>query len=235
MFALQQRAIEHGDLGWEFELSGDQHGHRHVVDAVREARPDDAILSEEGSDDRSRVHSKRAWIIDPVDGSSGFGAGNQEWAVHVALSVNGVATVGAVAVPGLSMVGSTAVPPSISDSPDRAPVVVTGRSRGWQEGRRIASALGGELLVCSSAGVKAMMVATGVADVYVHDAPLYEWDVCAPAVVAQAAGLHVSDCAGDELVFNKINPVVPGLLISRAELVQEVTEILLRHAGDHRR
>ena len=161
-----------------------------------------------------------------MDGSSGFGAGTSEWAVHIALSVNGIATAGAVAVPGLSMVGSTASPPSFSDAPERPPIVVAGRSRGWQEGRQVAEALGGELLVCSSAGVKAMLVATGVADIYIHDAPLYEWDVCAPAVVAQAAGLHASDAAGNALIFNKANPVVPGLLIARPELVHDVTEIL---------
>ena len=81
-------------------------------------------------------------------------------------------------------------------------------------------------LVCSSAGVKALLVLDGQADVYVHHSPLYEWDVGAPAVVAQAAGLHVSDTRGSALVFNRPRPVVPGLLISRPELAPKVIDTL---------
>lgn len=211
--------------GWELELQGDAFGHRYIVDALRRARPDDAILSEEGVDDLVRVGNDRVWIVDPLDGSSGFGRGNDEWAVHVALSVHGKATVGAVAVPGLSITGRTGFPQEPAPRIAREPIVVSGRSRGWLEGQQVANTLGGQLLQCSSAGVKAMLVATGVADVYVHDAPLYEWDVCAPVAVAKAAGLHVSDTTGTELIFNKAEPVVRSVLISQVDLAGDVIEM----------
>jgi len=51
----------------------------------------------------------------------------------------------------------------------------------------------------------------------VHPSGLYEWDACAPAAVAAAAGLDVSGVDGSDLVFNKPRPVVPGLLVSRPE------------------
>jgi len=73
-----------------------------------------------------------------------------------------------------------------------------------------------------------MAVVEGTADVYVHPSGLYEWDVCAPAAVAVAAGLDVSDMNGSDLSYNKVRPVVPGLLISRPEFTSRVRASLAR-------
>ena len=200
---------------------GDAAAHDVIIDRLGVARPDDAWLSEEGRDDPAgRATSERAWIIDPLDGSADFGRGANDWAVHVALTEGGTATVGAVAVPGLGRVFSTGDAGPAVERVDRAPVVVTGRARHWTDGERVAGALEGELIVCGSAGVKAMLVVVGVADVYVHAGPLYEWDVCAPAVVARAHGLVAVAPDGAELRFNNSRPVVPGLVVTHPELVE---------------
>ena len=225
---LQSDSLKRGRLGWELELAGDAAAHRFLMKALAAARPDDAVLSEEGRDDRSRVNQHRAWIVDPLDGSNGFGEGNGEWAVHVALVEGGAPTAGAVTAPALGLIAST-----LNPSPHRAetasnaaPVVAMGRSRAWRDGQLVIDAIDGDLIVCGSAGVKALLVIHGQADVYVHDSPLYEWDVCAPMVVAQASGLHVSDCRGQDLHFNKPDPVVSSLMISRSELAQDVANTL---------
>lgn len=71
-----------------------------------------------------------------------------------------------------------------------------------------------------------MLVALGQADVYVHDAPLYEWDACAPVAVALAAGLDACATDGTKLVFNKMTPVVRNLLICRPEFTTDVVAAL---------
>jgi 3'(2'), 5'-bisphosphate nucleotidase len=70
-----------------------------------------------------------------------------------------------------------------------------------------------------SAGAKAMAVVLGEADVYAHAGGQYEWDNCAPAAVAAAAGLHASRIDGRPLVYNRPDPWLPDLLICRPELV----------------
>jgi 3'-phosphoadenosine 5'-phosphosulfate (PAPS) 3'-phosphatase len=60
---------------------------------VREAFPRDAILSEEGADDRVRVSNRRCWIIDPVDGTSHLVAGRDDFDTFVALAVDGAPVV----------------------------------------------------------------------------------------------------------------------------------------------
>jgi len=215
--------------GWALEHAGDRLGQELSAAALRTERADDAVLSEEGTDDGSRLGASRVWVIDPLDGSAGFGSGNPEWAVHVALVIDGNPTAGAVAVPGLGVVGATLEHPEVPSRDDGDQLtVVTGHSRSWTDGARVASALGGELLSCGSAGFKAMLVASGQADVYVHDAPLYEWDVCAPVAVAAAAGLHVSDAYGANFEFNQPFPVVRGLVICRPELAADVLALVGR-------
>jgi 3'(2'), 5'-bisphosphate nucleotidase len=72
-----------------------------------------------------------------------------------------------------------------------------------------------------SAGAKAMAVVLGEADVYAHAGGQYEWDNCAPAAVAAAAGLHVSRIDGRPLVYNQPDPWLPDLLICRTELMEQ--------------
>src|SRR3954454_19174901 len=95
--------------------SGDRNSNELLVAALQEARPDDAVLSEEGSDDRSRLDADRVWIVDPLDGTLEFGEeGRTDWAVHVALWQRGSASelggliAGAVALPGLARTLTTA-------------------------------------------------------------------------------------------------------------------------------
>jgi 3'(2'), 5'-bisphosphate nucleotidase len=82
-----------------------------------------------------------------------------------------------------------------------------------------------------SAGAKAMAVVRGEVDVYCHSGGQYEWDSCAPAAVAAAAGLHVSRVDGTALVYNQPNPWLPDLLICRPELAEAVIAVLADSKG----
>lgn len=218
---------QNGKSGWGWlEDEGDAQAHRFLMNRLQDLRGDDAVLSEEGRDTRERLDSERVWIVDPLDGSNDFGLGQAEWAVHVALAVDGELTAAAVAVPGMGRVFCTDDDDE-RDEPDRdQPIVIVGRSRVWADGHRVADALGAKLASCGSAGVKAMLVVSGEVDVYVHASPLYEWDVAAPAAVAAAAGLHVSAPDGGPLRFNNQRPVVPGLVVARPHLADEVLAAL---------
>ena len=81
---------------------GDAAAHHFLVRELAAARPDDAILSEEGLDSRARLSADRVWIIDPLDGTNEFGEpGRPDWAVHVALVRDGRPIAGAVALPAI--------------------------------------------------------------------------------------------------------------------------------------
>lgn len=184
------------------------------------------MLSEEGRDDRSRLDADRIWIIDPLDGSHDYSGHSRDYAVHVALVADGRPIAGAVAVPEDEAVWATDGPDdACSDPGRREPVIIASRMQArW--GMAVAHVLGGSALVAGSAGVKAMAVVAGQADVYLHPSGLYEWDACAPAAVAEAAGLVVCDLAGEPLTYNKDYPVIRGLIIARERFVEPVLDAL---------
>ncbi len=71
-----------------------------------------------------------------------------------------------------------------------------------------------------------MAVVRGAADVYAHSGGQYEWDNCAPAAVAMAAGFHASRIDGAPLVYNRPDPWLPDLLICRPELVDAAMDAI---------
>ncbi len=201
--------------------AGDQTANQFLIHAIREQRPDDGLLSEESKCDGTRLSKSRVWIIDPVDGTREYGEARSDWAVHVALAIDGVATVGAVALPGLGLVLRSDQPAPLP-TPAAKPRMLVSRSRPAREAVAVAKALGADLVSMGSAGAKAMAVVRGEAEIYLHTGGQYEWDSCAPVAVAAAYGLHTSRADGSPLVYNQTDTYMPDLLICRAELAAEV-------------
>ena len=67
------------------EEAGDRAAHAFLAERLRELRPEDAVLSEEATDDRRRLTADRVWLVDPLDGTREYAEGRHDWAVHVAL------------------------------------------------------------------------------------------------------------------------------------------------------
>ena len=197
--------------------AGDRIANALLMEAVAEQRPNDAVLSEESSDDKTRLQCSRVWIIDPLDGTREYGEGRTDWAVHVGLAVDGTAVAGAVALPGLGLVLRSDNPPPLTDVNRRLRMLVS-RTRPAAEAVAVAEAMDAELTPMGSAGAKAMAVVRGEADIYLHSGGQYEWDNCAPVAVALAAGLHVTRMDGSLMRYNNENTWLPDLLICRPEL-----------------
>lgn len=196
--------------------AGDQTANQFLVHALRQQRPDDGLLSEEEKDSLERLSRSRVWIIDPVDGTREYGEGRTDWAVHVALAVDGVPTIGAVALPGLDLVLRSDLPRPLPPA-SKPPRMVVSRTRPAREAVDVARTIEAELVPMGSAGAKAMAVVRGEAEIYLHTGGQYEWDSCAPVAVAAAHGLHVSRADGTPLVYNQADTYMPDLLICRTE------------------
>lgn len=222
LLALQKNGeLEGKALGAE----GDRVANAFLCRSLRELRPEDALLSEEEADNVERLSAKRVWIVDPLDGTREYGEGRTDWAVHVALAIDGVATVGAVALPGLDLTLSSGTPEPLAAA-NAPPRMVVSRSRPAREAVEVAQSLGAELIPMGSAGAKAMAVVRGEADIYLHTGGQYEWDNCAPAAVAQAAGLHVSRVDGSPMRYNNADTSLPDLLICRPELADAALRLV---------
>jgi 3'(2'), 5'-bisphosphate nucleotidase len=227
LVALRRSIQSDGGNVQAVRAAGDRGAHELIVQALAAAYPQDPILSEEGIDNRARLSSRRVWIVDPLDGTREFGeVGRIDWAVHVALIVDGVPIVGAVALPARHLTLSTAPVPQLPPRAPRPPRIVVSRSRPPAVALALAARLRAELVPMGSAGAKTMAVVLGEADLYVHAGGQYEWDSAAPVAVAAAAGLHVSRIDGTALRYNQADPWLPDQLICRQELAAEVLDAL---------
>lgn len=205
--------------------AGDQTANQFLCHALREQRPDDGLLSEEEKDNADRLSKSRVWIIDPVDGTREYGEERTDWAVHVALAIDGVPTFGAVALPGLDLVLRTDRPQPLPPAAEK-PRMLVSRTRPAAEAVAVAEKIGADLVPMGSAGAKAMAVVRGEAEIYLHTGGQYEWDSCAPAAVAAAHGLHISRVDGSPLVYNQADVYMPDLLICRPEWAKPVLELV---------
>lgn len=207
----------------DLKSAGDLGAHDFLMAGLAQARPGDAVLSEEGADDKARLRAKRVWIVDPLDGTREFSERPREdWAVHVALWEEGRLVAGAVAMPARGVVHASDAPPPLP-APTAGPIrLAVSRSRPPAWLPELVEALSADLAPMGSAGVKAMSVLDGAADAYVHAGGQYEWDSAAPVVVAAAAGLHTSRIDGSPLIYNQENVLLPDLIVCRPEIAERV-------------
>lgn len=229
LLALRGEGLE----GRALKDAGDSAAHELLIRLLAKHRPGDAVLSEEGQDDRARLSAERVWIIDPLDGTREFSEPpRDDWAVHVALWERGSLVAGAVAQPACGQTFHTGDVPTV---PARRPGplrIAVSRSRPPTFVERLATDLEAQLVPMGSAGVKMMSVVRDAADAYVHAGGQYEWDSAAPVAVAAAAGLHTSRADGSPLRYNQPDVYLPDLVVCRPEFAAEILAHLAENGTD---
>jgi 3'(2'), 5'-bisphosphate nucleotidase len=235
LLAVRGQGLE----GRALKDAGDAAAHELLMRLLSEHRPGDAVLSEEGSDDKARLSSSRVWIVDPLDGTREFSEPpRDDWAVHVALWHDGDLVAGAVAQPALGQTFHTGAPPAVVGLGDpghragRPPRIAVSRTRPPAFVTALAEQLDAELVPMGSAGVKMMSVVRDVADAYVHAGGQYEWDSAAPVAVARSAGLFTSRVDGSPLEYNRDDVYLPDVVVCRPELSAPILEFIAQHGVD---
>ncbi len=219
---LRGRFAAQGIDPGEWGKPADAEANRLLMREIAALRPQDGVLSEESPDTEARLSQSRVWIIDPLDGTREFAEpGRTDWAVHVALSVDGVPLVGAVALPDGNVL-NTAQPPR--PTPTAAPIwrMLVSRTRPPEVAKQVAQRLGLHTVPCGSAGAKVATILRGDAEVYLHAGGMRQWDSAAPVAVALAGGFHASRIDGSPLIYNGAEVNLPDLLVCRPEIAAEI-------------
>ena len=194
------------------------------------------ILSEETIDDISRMESDALWIVDPLDGTSGFVDGHGDFVVMIGLVENGFPIAGVVYRPvtgelitGVKGQGASlttpegeVIPLSVSavNQMSQTRIVtsrhhISARAKAFVESAQIS-----EIIQVGSVGIKVGYIAQATADVYFTTTDqMGEWDLCAPHAILEAAGGRMTGFAGEEIRYNKHIPKNPhGVLATNGEL-----------------
>jgi myo-inositol-1(or 4)-monophosphatase len=199
------------------------------------ARPDYGWLSEETPDGPARLSCDNVFIIDPIDGTRAFIAGEETFAHSLAIAHKGKVTAGVVFLPALDRIytaSETAPPlkdgqPIISSPRDRlegADILTTKVNMApekWPGGvpditRHFRASLAYRLCLAAEGRFDGMLT--------LRDA--WEWDIAAGGLIAERAGAVVTDRHGEALRFNTAGALSEGVLALPPGLHRQALERL---------
>ena len=211
---------------------------RYLRDTLSAVVPDAAWLSEESVDDLSRVGRRHVIVVDPIDGTRGFCAGDARWAVSVALVTDGRPRVGVVHAPVLDQSfaaivhhgawcnGAPILASSRRDLRDGT-VAMPGtlpRHVAWPNAFRIAPRI-------PSLACRLVHVAAGFLDACVAAPNAQDWDIVAADLILHEAGARLTDRDGTLPIYNRRRPVHP-MLIAGPPPLHRALLTLMQRAGD---
>lgn len=222
--------------GTDMVTEMDRASERLVEQAIRDRRPGDALIGEEGASITGS--SGVRWIVDPLDGTTNYLYTIPAYAVSIAAEVDGEVAVGVVHDPSHAETFSAirgegaylgADRLSVDGAPPLAEALVgTGfsydpRRRTWQAS--VLAGLLGEVRDVRRFGAAALdlcWVAAGRLDVF-YERGLNLWDYAAGALIAAEADACVGDLDGGPPSSDIVLAAVPSVhdefaaLLRRAE------------------
>ena len=208
----------------------------HLKDRLLGARPDYGWVSEETEDDVSRLAAEKVFIVDPIDGTRAFVAGEKTWAHSVAIVEAGLVVAACVYLPAREKLylaekdqGATLNGNSIqatTAATDGTATVLTPRvtlqEKFWREG----SPPDFERHFRPSLAYRLSLVAEGRFDAMLTLRATWEWDIAAGALIATEAGAVVTDRKGQTLIFNSLARQTAGVAAAGQPLHRELVGAL---------
>jgi 3'(2'), 5'-bisphosphate nucleotidase len=203
------------------------------------------VLSEEAKDDLSRLGAETIWIVDPIDGTSGFIKKNGFFSVHIGLAKKSGASLGVVYRPTEDELqfaerGKGAYIHKKDETPRRMRVsnvgeikrmklVLHASDKKYEIEKGVARDLGIiDFINVSAAGIRIGVVSNGESAICINAGEKSsEWDTCAPQVILEESGGKITDICGNELFYNQKNVrKLKGFLATNGLVHNEALEII---------
>lgn len=192
-----------------------------LKDRLLAARPDYGWLSEETDDDPARLANDSVFIVDPIDGTRSFMAGERTWAHSLAISRNGQISAAVVYLPARDKLYTAATgqgaylnsqPIHSSRQSTLEDATVLASRPNFEPGYWPGGVPPVHRHFRASLAYRLALVAEGRFDAMVTFRSTWEWDVAAGALITEEAGGVVTDRHGRGAVFNNPVPALPGLI-----------------------
>ncbi len=200
-----------------------------LAQRLQAARADYGWLSEETTDSAARLDSEYVFIIDPIDGTRAFIAGERHFAVSIGIAKNGRIIAGAVYMPALDrLYTATESGPALMNGEQ-----ISASNRPSLDGANILMSKGFlapdhwhrpppdlRRSFRSSIAYRLCLIAEGAYDGMISTRDVWEWDIAAGSLIAARAGAGVSDRHGHPLRFNAPGAKTAGIFAA-APLVHQ--------------
>ena len=191
---------------------------------LTKARPDYGWLSEETEDDHSRLSRDRVFVVDPIDGTRAFIAGETSFAVSIAVVEAGIPVAGVVHMPARDRTycaakgrGATMNGTPLATGICGNPVKILGAKPNFQSRHWPAGIPAHERHFRPSLAYRMCLVAQGRFDAMISFRDVWEWDVAAGALIVAEATGQVTDAAGLPARFNNRTPSIPGMIAAEQQ------------------
>lgn len=193
-----------------------------LVKNLRRLYPEIAIVSEENSAEENfaAITSHQVFIVDPLDGTSSFVAGNKEFAVNVALKIGNELVLGIIYLPvddvlyfadeevGCVMISQASTQKKIVSLPlknsapkDEITIIATKRKDEAEAlAKLFARVTQKHKIINVASAIKFCMLCDGRADAYFRAVRLSIWDVAAGFFLVKSCGFEVLDHDGNDLL-----------------------------------
>ncbi|WP_298428737.1 3'(2'),5'-bisphosphate nucleotidase CysQ [Rhodoblastus sp.] len=209
---------------------------RFLHDQLYALAPEIGWLSEESADSSERLEKEALFVVDPIDGTRGFAAGDPCFAVCVALVVGGRPVIGVVRAPALdetfvATAGGGArrngVDIRVSDRRDLSGARISAPESMAADLRRSGLSFTQQPRLPSLA-MRLLRVANGDFDGALSRANAYDWDIAAADLILREAGGALTDFSGRAPLYNRAEPKHPALAAGppglQADLIRAAKE-----------
>lgn len=216
----------------EADFAVDKHLHHRLLSA----RPDYGWVSEETEDNPERMDRDRVFIVDPIDGTRSFVAGEKTWAHSLAIAERGRVIAACVYLPvrdklyvseagGGAHLNGERLRASTSETLENATVLspkVSFREEFWIDGpppvtRHFRPSLAYRMALIGEGRFDAMLTLR----------PAWEWDIAAGALIAEEAGARVTDRHEAKLTFNSAARQTAGVIAGAPVVHRKLSERLV--------
>ena len=213
--------------------NGDLEVNKILTEKIKELTPDIPIVSEETVDLQKKNTLKTFWLIDPIDGTKEYIAGQDEYTVNAALIINYIPTVGLVGAPKKNRLfysygkdnsymienNKTIKLNCEKKTPKGKVVAVTNSSK---PSSMILDMLNKHKVTSYTpmhSSYKFCVIATGEFDFYAAKERAYEWDYAAGHAVAENAGAIITTLEDKPFKYGKDDYKNLSLIIKRNKIL----------------
>lgn len=234
-----KESIELYDKGLKIEIkkdnspvtNGDLRTNELITKKILELTPNIPIISEETVDLNVKNKSKIFWLIDPIDGTKEYIAGNDEYTLNAALVINTTPVIGLVGVPKKDRLFFS-YSPGESYLIENDKIIKINCSKKQPKDKIVALSSIGKpsdivlnklkeykvnSIVQMASSYKFCVIASGEYDIYAARERANEWDYAAGHAVASNAGAIIETLDGKPFLYGKEDYRNPSLLMRRSK------------------
>jgi myo-inositol-1(or 4)-monophosphatase len=202
---------------------------------LRKLVPDAAWLSEESADSPERLGCDLVLVIDPIDGTRGFVAGRDGWAVSMALLIRSRPVLGVIHAPALRQTyvavakcGArlNGAPIGVSPRLQLAPEATAVGAPSLAQKLRRAGVAFDLLPKVPSLALRIAFVAKGEIDAALIKENSQDWDIAAADLVLTEAGGRLANPSNDVPIYNRADTSHGVLIAASPPIFAQIAPVL---------